>query len=502
MTSFVRAAVRTGAALAMVSQVYAQRGSGDWTTTGYDAQRSHWLRNDAKISPAVVSKPGFELLWKVKLKGTLTPPALLDFYIGHRGFRTLGFVGASPDAVVAIDTDLSRIEWETKVGSGTPAAAGTPQCPGGMTSSVARITSLAYAPMGGGMGRGTPAKGGVGEPGEGAVTLRNRPPQPNFPPPPAAASTKGGRRTATPPGPFSRGPQYVHAISSDGKLHMMYLASGEEPNPALPFLPANANARGVLVFDNVVYAATVNGCGGVEDGLWALDLESKKVAQWKSTSGNVVGTDGFAAGPDGTLYVAAGNELVALEPITLTPKGSYKTGGAIFTSSPIVFEFKGKNVIAASTGDGKIHLVNSDGMAPVEAFAAGLGNYAVGALASWQDAGGSRWLLAPSASKVMAWKVADKGGMPALEQGWASRDLVSPITPAIVNGVIFAVSAGRRTTPAVLYALDSGTGKDVWSSGKSILSSVTTGGLAAGGARVYVSTVDGTQYAFGIPMEH
>jgi hypothetical protein len=31
---------------------------------------------------------------------------------------------------------------------------------------------------------------------------------------------------------------------------------------------------------------------------------------------------------------------------------------------------------------------------------------------------------------------------------------------------------------------------------------VRTGGLAAGGGRVYVGGHDGTQYAFGFPMEH
>ena len=64
------------------------------------------------------------------------------------------------------------------------------------------------------------------------------------------------------------------------------------------------------------------------------------------------------------------------------------------------------------------------------------------------------------------------------------------------------MSAGKRGTPAVLYALDAATGKDVWNSGKSMTSFVTTGGMSAGGGRVYVSTHDGIQYAFGIPMEH
>ena len=90
-------------------------------TAGFDAQRSNWVRNDAKISLETLSKPGFDLVWKLKLGDTprqlnsMTPPALLDFYISHRGFRTLGFFGTSSNRVVAVDTDLGRLEWEKQV---------------------------------------------------------------------------------------------------------------------------------------------------------------------------------------------------------------------------------------------------------------------------------------------------------------------------------------------------------------------------------------------------
>src|SRR5947207_15964378 len=85
---------------------------GDWTTSGADAQRSSWVRADPRISPDSMRKPGFQLAWKVKLASELTPPALLDRYIGYRGFRSLGFLGAGSDNIYAIDTDLGRIEWQ------------------------------------------------------------------------------------------------------------------------------------------------------------------------------------------------------------------------------------------------------------------------------------------------------------------------------------------------------------------------------------------------------
>jgi outer membrane protein assembly factor BamB len=50
--------------------------------------------------------------------------------------------------------------------------------------------------------------------------------------------------------------------------------------------------------------------------------------------------------------------------------------------------------------------------------------------------------------------------------------------------------------------LDATTGKQLWSSGNLLTSFVHSGGLSAGGSRVYVSTYDGTQYVFGFPIEH
>ena len=74
------------------------------------------------------------------------------------------------------------------------------------------------------------------------------------------------------------------------------------------------------------------------------------------------------------------------------------------------------------------------------------------------------------------------------------------VTPLVINGVLFASSGGTRTAPAVLYALDAETGKELWSSLKSIGSTVR-GGLSGGQGNVYVPGTDGTLYAFGFAIE-
>lgn len=526
------APVAIGLALIGANVARAQRGTGDWMTAAFDAQRSSWVRVDGKIAVETMSKPGFTLDWKTKFNNTprqlnaLTPPALLDFYIGYRGFRALGFFGGSADRVIGLDTDIARLEWEKALA--TPGKAGTIPCPGGMTSSVTRPLGLAYPTVlgGRGFGRGTPAKSGVGEANEGAVTLRNAPPPAARPTPPPKPAP--GAAAAAAANPFAPRVQYVLALTSDGKLHMMWVSNGHEANPAVPFLPPNAHAVGLIAFDNTAYVATVNGCGGVDNGIWALDLVSKKVTAWKN--GSIAGNVGPAVGPDGALYVAAaGGELVALAPGTLAVKASNKTGGAEFSSSPVVFERKGGgNMVAVATGDGGLAVwdagnINGGPVAKSAAF--GRAGYKAGSVTSWQDAGGTRWILVAAGGPangiqngaVVALKLVERGGGFALEPGWVSRDLVSPLAPIVVNGVVFALSSGEyrsddasmtaaqraaKSGKAVLHALDGATGKELWNSGDTMTSFTSSGGLAAGGSRVYVSTFDGMQYAFSFPIEH
>ena len=99
-----------------------------------------------------------------------------------------------------------------------------------------------------------------------------------------------------------------------------------------------------------------------------------------------------------------------------------------------------------------------------------------------------------------------------------SGDLSLPLfwRVCLINGVVFGLSTGehrpananasaaaraKSSVPAVLYALDPATGKELWTSGKTI-TSFARGGLSAAAGQVYLVTFDNTLYAFGIPMEH
>jgi outer membrane protein assembly factor BamB len=196
------------------------------------------------------------------------------------------------------------------------------------------------------------------------------------------------------------------------------------------------------------------------------------------------------------------NQLIALEPKTLKQKASVSVTGARFNSSPLVFALKDKDIIAASA-TGKLYLFDSAALAsgPIAtATVAGTEKFEPGALASWEDAQNTRWIAVPSSRGIVTFKVGDDTGKLALQPGWTSREIVSPLPPLVVNGVLFAASSGTRAVPAVLYAIDATNGKDLWNSMRTITTSVR-GGLSAGQGNVYVPGADSTLYAFGFAIE-
>ena len=84
------------------------------TTTGFDAQRTNWIRSDVRINHAAIADGSFKFLWKHTFPGeprqlqSLTQPVLQDFLVGYVGFKSLAFLGGANDQLFAIDTDLAK----------------------------------------------------------------------------------------------------------------------------------------------------------------------------------------------------------------------------------------------------------------------------------------------------------------------------------------------------------------------------------------------------------
>src|SRR5688572_7126250 len=324
----------TAIVVSLATPVLAQRGGGGWTTVGADAQRTAAVRTDPKISVESMQKPGFQFLWKRRLDaGPLTQPLLLPNIIAYKGFKALAFVASGTGGVYSIDYDLNRMFWEQQLR--TPEAASrTAACSSGLPA-ITRVTPVA-APATGARG------GGGGGRGRGAAG-------------PQIANGRGGNDN-------------LFVIGRDGLVHVMNPQVGTDQIPPVKFLPPDANVVGSVLVDNVLYAATTGRCGGAANGVWAVDLASdaRAVMSFDVKGAAIVGSTAPTLGTDGTVYIATGsgdspvaNAIVSLEARTLAQKNWFTAGASPFTSNPIVFQHKGKDLVVAANQDGRLYVLDA-----------------------------------------------------------------------------------------------------------------------------------------------
>lgn len=508
--------------------------SADWSSSSGNPQRDGWSRSEDQLSRESAAHGEIKLLYSYKVDPKpqrMGTPVMLTNIISWKGFKSLAFVAGASD-VYSIDYSTGKPYFKTHLDSNEKA--GTALCPGGITSGVTMSggsTSVARIPpplapagaarggqQGGGGGRGASGRGGGGG---------------------------GGARGGGAGGP------HVWVVGPDGSLETLRQQDGDNKSTAaVKFVPANSRVSDLMMDGGVIYAATQNDCGG-PNALYAVDIVSadKKVISFPTNGSGFAGSAGVAASTDGnTVYglipdgqgsvagkysntvVALGSKDLAVKDY-FTPSGAaaaVKRGVEVPGATPAVFQWNGKDVVVAGGTNGRIYLLDaaslggSDHHTPLaesEVFAAADGaSGIVNAFATWDDpAGNTRWIYAsisgasplkfPAANgaaangSIVAFKVEDNGGKPKLTPAWISRDMISPAAPAVTNGLVFALSTGQGKAPknAVLYALDSSTGKDIWSSGQTA-TSYATGGLAINASIVLFATHDSQIHAYGIPI--
>jgi len=349
-------------------------------------------------------------------------------------------------------------------------------------------------------------------------------------------------------------PRPAFAVSNDGKLHLMNTSTGDDVSPAMNFLSANAVASSLTVVDNTVYT-TATDCENGRSGVWAVDLggpekKSAPVASFALKGGSVSRHGGLAMGTDGTVFVQTGsgpldasdnkwsNTLLALTPKKLKLANYFTMpdpGAGANPTTPVVFSYKEKEFVVSAGADGRLYLLDAKNpggddhktalFQTPSVAAAGAGIW--GGLSSWQDTDGTRWILAPvwgavnpelkipennnpaPNGSIVAFKLQDSGGKLVLTPAWVSRDIHSPEQPVITSGVVFALSAGdygrderpKSSAPAVLYALDGATGKELYSTGNQVSAPANLTGVTVVNGRVFFTTTDNTLFGFGIYLE-
>ena len=494
----------------------AQRSSGDWLTFSGDAQRTGWARNEKTLSKENVSK--LELKWKAQLDNvpkemnSLTAPLVVENVITPRGFKDLVFVAGSSDNLYCIDSDTGKVLWQKSFTiEVTPKSEPGWLCPNALSA--------------------TPV-----------IDKRSR---------------------------------IIYLITSDGKLRGLNIVNGEDRFPPTPFVPPFSKNWSLNLVDGVICTTIVQGCGGARSGVSAMNLNdpARPVTHFYASIGGgagIWGRAGGAIGPNGLVYVETGDgaydpaaskfadTVVALSTKDLKLADYYTPANREYITkkdldmgciSPVFFRFKNWQLVAASGKEGVIYLLDAaslggpDHRTPLfrarytndDVDFAGRGFW--GALSTWEDPEGQRWLFAPawgppsqSAPKfkytngaapngsIMAFQLGVENNQPVLVPMWISRDFSMSEPVVVANGVVFALSNGEnarqarddgalmssaerittKTGNAVLYALDAATGKELYSSADTIDSWTHFSGLALASGRIYVSTFDSRVYCFGL----
>ena len=164
------------------------------------------------------------------------------------------------------------------------------------------------------------------------------------------------------------------------------------------------------------------------------------------------------------------NAVIALTPKELKLKDWYAPTNAEWlykrdldmNVTPVVFPYKGRELLVGSGKEGRFFLLDSQSLGGTDHRTplfrsdlisnedidfAGAGTW--GSLSTWEDAQGTRWVLAPvwgpkhpsatfamnngdaNVGSIAAFKVEEKGGKPVLTNAWISRNLMTPAAPAV-----------------------------------------------------------------------
>jgi hypothetical protein len=226
------------------------------------------------------------------------------------------------------------------------------------------------------------------------------------------------------------------------------------------------------------------------------------------------------------------------------------------SANPVVFNFAGKTLLAVSQKEGVLRILDANNLGGAnhqtplwqspklgndQKTGTDPGRGVWGAIATTEN-NGRRFLYLPmlgNPSKdaptfpvtngpipngsIMAFEVKNDGGKISAVPAWTSTDMVMPDPPVVANGVVYALSTGGqamqngakpgdprmpydvsavlRSTPVgnmTLYAYDAQSGKQLWSSGKTLTDWVHFSEPVVALGKIFVVTHDAHVIAFGL----
>ena len=199
-------------------------GKANWLTDGGDIQRTAWQKNETRISTETVKN--MKLLWKLQLDNqprqmhNLFPPLIVTDVTTAQGSKEVAVVAGVSDNIYGVDVATGARLWSRKFDS-------------------------TFVEQPGGRGGGVLCPGGL---------------------------------TATPViAPTDTAGRYlVYAVSWDGRLRTLDVATGIDAAPPEPFLPPNGKPYGLNLYKGVIYTTTAQGCGGNPNAFYGYDLATQE----------------------------------------------------------------------------------------------------------------------------------------------------------------------------------------------------------------------------------
>ncbi|MES2292449.1 MAG: PQQ-binding-like beta-propeller repeat protein [Pseudomonadota bacterium] len=528
----------------------------DWTTWGYDQERTSWNRGETTLSKTNVSR--LKLKWTAQVSttpadavlSTLTAPLVVEGASTAQGSKNLVIVLGADDTIFAVDADNGKPVWQKSfTNSYTAQRPANWLCP-----NTANDT-------------------------------------------PVIDKARG----------------LVFFITSDGRLRAVSLADGGERMAAKDFVAPFSRSWSLNLIDGVVYTTTGRGCGemlnpglvlagaaqaepqrpgpggssnvlpdpGAISAMDVHDLAHPEASYFITSTGRPSGAwgrAGVAKTPTGVITQTAdgrfdpaagmfGNTVIQLAPRLAKLSDSFTAPNwkqissqdlDLGSASVLVFPFQGRTLAASEGKEGVMYLLDTASLGGTDHAtpyykSPQLGNDAAssiepgqglwGAMATYQNPDGKRFIYQPMwgppsksvpafqhangpipNGSIMAFEVVANGGAPSLVPAWTSPDMIVPDAPSVANGVVFATQTGEQTlqqqkrppdsprpsmaagnafrsTPVsnlILYAFDAETGKQLYSS-KKIINGWTHFSIPVVAlGKVFVVTHDAKIYAFGL----
>ena len=417
----------------------------DWLTFSYDPERTGWNRAETKITKATA--PKLQLPWTyqtgevpnpVNRYSTLTEALIVNKVATPGSVRDLVFVGSHDNVIFAMDKQTGALVWKKS------------------------YPNIAKPPV--------PASGNCPE-----------------------------NMNATPV--VDRESGIIYFLTNDGKLRGLSIGDGAERFPATQMVPPFTRNFSLNLANGRIFSSTTRGCAGAASEISAIDVAGPDHAarHFYTSPGKGSGPWGrggivhspfgwLAQTADGAYDPAGGRWAMTLlnmsddnavvDSFTMPDWYALNARDHDYgSSSPVVFEYGGRALVATSSKSGIIYLSDALNLGgrdhhttlytsprfSNDADAFGF-NGLWSVMSTWVDPAGKRWLYVPfygpeakgTASlfkkthgptvngQIMAFTVEGPADHPTLVPQWMSADFDQPGVVTVANGVLLVLANGDR----------------------------------------------------------